>query len=228
MFISDRTNRNPRRGHRLKAFNEIKGKYIRIPNELLMDKDLSWKAKGLFCFMAHKKDTYNFTVNSLATQFPDGKTAIRAAMDELKDKGWMIYIKKADGYGKYKLKTSLKPKSDNRTKESQQIPTPEPQADKQTMAEIPIPEPQSEIPTMAQEPKSENPKEGFTTMGKPDCINNTDLANNTDLYKGDKKNSTEKDQKQKQDHLQGLSSTMKLKVSQIANHFSSEGVQNAN
>ena len=212
----------------MKAFNEITGQYVRIPNELLMDKDLSWKAKGLFCFMAHKKDTYNFTVNSLATQFPDGKTAIRAAMDELKDKGWMIYIKKADGYGKYKLKTSLKPKSDNRTKESHQIPIPEPQADKQTMAEIPIPEPQSEIPIMAQEPKSENPKEGFSTMGKPDCINNTDLANKTDLYKRDKKNSTEKNQKQEQDHLPDLSSAMKLTLSQAVNHLSLKGVQDAN
>lgn len=68
----------------------------------------------------------------------------------------------------------------------------------------------------------------FRMMRNSDRINNTDSVNKTDLYKGDKNNLTEKDQKQEQDHLQSLSSAMKLTLSQAVNHLSLKGVQDAN
>ena len=63
MLFEDRTFRCTRRGYKLKKFQEINSKYVKIPNELVDDRNLSWKAKGLFCHMASKPDSYNFTVS---------------------------------------------------------------------------------------------------------------------------------------------------------------------
>jgi len=104
--------------YRLKEFGELKANYVKIPNELVNDREISWKAKGLFCHMASKLDTYNFTVKSLASQFPDGKASIFSALDELKNSGWITYTRKAGGYGKYKLNTTILSKSDNRIESS--------------------------------------------------------------------------------------------------------------
>ena len=168
----------------MKKFNNLEGGYIQIPNELLNDKNLSWKAKGLFCFMASKPDNFNFTVQSLATQYNTGRATIFSAMDELKSSGWMNYTKKADGKGKYQLNTTLKPKSE-----------------KQTMEQTALYQPKSEMRTEAIEPKSDNREEGFRTVGKPDCINKTDLVNKTDLYKKGQKNIQKTDDHKQAIHL---------------------------
>ena len=148
----------------MKSFAALKGSYTKIPNELLNDATLSWKAKGLFCFMASKKDTYNFTMRSLAKQFPDGKTAVFSAMIELKERGWINYVKSGDGTGKYVLNTTLEP-----------AVTPYP--DNQAMPE-PNPENQNN-------PNPENPDPENPTFRKSGRINNTDLHNNKDVCKGE-------------------------------------------
>lgn len=195
----------------MKQFQQFKGAYVKIPNELLRDQTISWKAKGLFCWMASHEDTFTFTTKSIAKNYPDGRTSILNAMQELKESGWMTYIKKANGYGKYLLNTTIKPELEILT------------LDKSTDKS-----PKSEKQTMDQEPKSENPKLGYRTVRKPNRINKNNSNNKNNIYKGKENNFDEKDQKQKQDHLPELSSAMKLKVSQIANHFSLKGVQNAN
>ena len=192
MFEPNRAFRISTTGHSMKKFNDIQSDFTKIPNELLNDKDLSWKAKGLFCYMASKKDNYHFTVKSLATQFNDGRSAIFAAMDELKAKGWMIYTKKADGFGKYALLATLKPESDKRTLE--QKPSHQPKSDKQIMD---------------QEPKSDNPELGFRTMRKPVCITKTDSNTKTDIYK----EALDKNKKIDQDHKQAIHLPLSAKKS---------------
>ena len=201
----------------MKEFGELKANYVKIPNELVNDREISWKAKGLFCHMASKLDTYNFTVKSLASQFPDGKASIFSALDELKNSGWITYTRKAGGYGKYKLNTTILSKSDNRIESSSE-------SDNRTKDS----HSESDNRTKESMSNSDYQMSDFQMMRNSDRINNTDSVNNTDLYKGDKNNSTEKDQKQEQDHLQDLSSAMKLTLSQTINHLTLKGVQDAN
>jgi len=111
MLFADRTFRCTRRGYKLKKFQEINSKYVKIPNELVDDRNLSWKAKGLFCHMASKPDSYNFTVSSLSSQFPDGRFCTFSALDELKERGWVTWIKRPTGKGIYTLEVSLTPES---------------------------------------------------------------------------------------------------------------------
>ena len=215
MFISDRTNKNTGRGHTLKQFGELKGNYVKIPNELVDDRTISWKAKGLFCHMASKLDTYNFTVKSLATQFPDGKSAIFSALDELKDSGWITYTRKAGGYGKYKLNTSILLKPENRiegyTESDKRTKVSKSETDNRTKESI----------SNSDYQMSEN-----RMMRKSDGINNTDSINNTNLYKGEDKKISENNEKQEQDHISALSA-IKLGTDQVIEHIRT-GVFNAN
>ena len=184
----------------MKIFEDINENYVKIPNELVNDRTISWKAKGLFCHMASKRDSYNFTVKSLATQFPDGKAAIFSALNELKKKGWIIYTKRADGLGKYKLVTTLKPKAENQIEAY-------PESDNRTKQS----EPESDNQTKSAKPKSENPDQGFRIMRNSDRISNNDAVSNKDLYKGGGEKIGEKDFKSVQDQIDSLSVKMSEK-----------------
>ena len=183
----------------MKIFEELSDYYVKIPNELVNDRSISWKAKGLFCHMASKRDTYNFTVGSLATQFPDGKAAVFSALDELKQKGWLIYTKRANGQGKYKLNTTLKPKADNQIEAK-------PESDNRTK-DI---KPESDNQTKQAKPKSDNPDMGFPTMGNSDGISNNDAVSNKDLYKGVAETSGTKEIKHIEDTTISLSTAMDM------------------
>ena len=156
---------------------------MKIPNDLVDDPTISWKAKGLFCHMASKPDNWNFTVRSLASQFPDGKSAIFAALDELKERGWITFTKRANGQGKYKLETSLEPESDNQYEAM-------PESDNRTEAD----QPQSDNRTKEGEPESDNPDLGYRTLRKSERISNTDALSNTNLSQGRERNSNSKNQ----------------------------------
>jgi len=92
------------------------------------------------------------------------------------------------------------PKSDNPTLHQQAYKpildtTNIPNTENPVMARVKVTKPNKENPIMDQEPKSENPPSENPTVGKPNCINNTDALNNTNLYKGsNKNNSNSKDQ----------------------------------
>ena len=181
-------------------FTHIKENYVKIPNELLNDKDLSWKAKGLFCYMASKPDNFNFTVQSLATQFNTGRVTIFSAMDELKIKGWLTWFKRSDGKGKYQLTTTLLPK-----------------AEKQTVEETPMYQPKSEKQTEDIEPKSGYRELGFRTVGKPNCITKTDSNNKKDIYKDDKSQQIKNNEEHKQAIVLPLSA--RKDIDQLLNHI---------
>ena len=167
----------------MKKFGDITSNYVKIPNDLVDDSTISWKAKGLFCHMASKPDHWNFTVRSLASQFPDGKSAIFAALDELKQRGWITFTKRANGQGKYKLETSLDPESDNQYEAM-------PESDNRTEHD----QPESDNRIKEGEPESDNPDLGYRTLRKSERISNTDALSNKDLYKGNKNSFNEKQQ----------------------------------
>jgi hypothetical protein len=199
MLITDRAYIITRRGYRLKQFGELKGNYVKIPNDLVNDSTISWKAKGLFCHMASKPDNYNFTVASLASQFPDGKHTIFSALDELKNSGWITYRRKAGGYGKYKLNTSILSKAENQMEIASE-------SDNQTKGTYS----ESDNQTKNTQSKSDYQMSDFRMVRKSDGINNTDAFNNKDLYKGDAEKSGDKNQKPVQDASIALSTAMSI------------------
>ena len=183
----------------MKQFEQINASYTKIPNELLNDRRISWKAKGLFCHMASKTNNFHFTVRVLAKNYPDGKAAIFAALDELKDQGWITFTKKANGYGKYKLNTTILPESDNQIEAY-------PESDNRTKDT----EPETDNRTKQAKPKSDFPEQGFPILRKSERINKNIVFNNKELYKGDAEKSGEKNFKHVQDASIALSTAMDI------------------
>jgi hypothetical protein len=162
----------------VKGFSALKGHYVKIPNELANDPTISYKAKGLYCHMASKPDTYNFTVKSLSRQVPNGVRSINNALKELKKRGWVNYIKSGGGTGKYNLNTTLMP-----------VVTPDTgndiQAEPNIEKGIKGADPNAGNGIKGGEPKCQNPNVGFGNMPKQHRINKKDFNNKKDVYKGE-------------------------------------------
>lgn len=91
--------------------------FAQISNELLCDEELSLKAKGLYSYMFSKPQDWNFTIKSMSSQLKEGVEAIHTALRELRDAGWLRYIKHPDGTGTYILNVHKEPNSENPNKD---------------------------------------------------------------------------------------------------------------
>ena len=86
--------------------NKIKKRqsnFTQVSNTFLRDHRISFKAKGLFCYMYSMDEEWNFTLQSIAKQQNDGVGSIQSAMKELKEFGYISYEKHYDGTGTYTL-----------------------------------------------------------------------------------------------------------------------------
>ena len=93
-----------------------KGNFTTVTNKFIRNTEISFKAKGIFAYMASFSDEWNFTIKSMATQSKDGYDSIKTAIQELKDLGYIEYEKFSDGTGTYTLYDEPKtenPKMDN-------------------------------------------------------------------------------------------------------------------
>jgi hypothetical protein len=63
--------------------------FTQVPNSLLCDPDISFKAKGLYALMYSKPDGWTFYEGALAKESRDGKEAVSSGLDELVKAGWL-------------------------------------------------------------------------------------------------------------------------------------------
>lgn len=87
--------------------------FTQVLNSFLRDNSISFKAKGLFCYMFSMNENWNFTLQSIATQQKDGLDSVKSAMDELKKYGYVTYEKLANGKGLYYLDDEPKVENPN-------------------------------------------------------------------------------------------------------------------
>ena len=64
--------------------------YTHVNNEIFHDKELSYKAKGLFCQMLSLPDNWDFKENSIKALATDGISSVRSGLKELMNKGYLI------------------------------------------------------------------------------------------------------------------------------------------
>jgi hypothetical protein len=60
-----------------------------LDKRLLCDSRISWKAKGILAYLLSKPDDWMLRVADLVNQGPEGKAAVRAAIDELITTGYI-------------------------------------------------------------------------------------------------------------------------------------------
>jgi hypothetical protein len=63
--------------------------FARIPHEILSDTRLSWKAKGVICYLLGKPYTWKVRRADLINQSTDGDCSVRAALKELREVGYV-------------------------------------------------------------------------------------------------------------------------------------------
>lgn len=88
-----------------------KSNFTTVTNSFIRDKNISFKAKGVFVYMASMDSSWNFTLRSMANQSKEGISSITGSINELKEAGYITYEKHSDGKGTYTLHE--KPKLEN-------------------------------------------------------------------------------------------------------------------
>ena len=76
--------------------NHIKSNFTALPNDIVNDRTMSAKAKGVLLYLASKPDTWNFFMDDIAKHFTDGLTSIKSAVKEIEKAGYLTRIKVKD------------------------------------------------------------------------------------------------------------------------------------
>ena len=63
--------------------------YVMLDKRLLSDKRLSWKAKGILVYLLSKPDEWKVRMTDIVNQSTDGLDAIKSAMRELIEAGYI-------------------------------------------------------------------------------------------------------------------------------------------
>lgn len=74
-----------------------------VPNELLNNPDITFKAKGLFAYLNSKPEDWDFSVDSIARQNKEGLDAIRTALQELEHHGYLVRQKYQNDKGHWEI-----------------------------------------------------------------------------------------------------------------------------
>lgn len=63
--------------------------YTVVDNTFLKDVSLSWKAKGLFCYLLSLPEDWKIHLAEIEQHAPDGRDSLRSAVNELKQAGYL-------------------------------------------------------------------------------------------------------------------------------------------
>ena len=74
-----------------------------VPNDLLNNPQISFKAKGLYAYMNSKPDNWDFSIQAIAAQNREGTEAIRSAIHELEEFGYLVRQKYQNEKGHWEI-----------------------------------------------------------------------------------------------------------------------------
>jgi len=75
--------------------------FTAVPNSVLRDKRLSLKARAVLAIMATLPEDWDFTVSGLAVLCGAGRDAIRSALRELEEHGYLTRVQRHDASGHF-------------------------------------------------------------------------------------------------------------------------------
>lgn len=77
----------------------IKNNFGIVPNALLNNKDLTFKAKGVYAYIQSKPANWDFSAERISLQTKEGITAVRMALIELEKAGYLIRTQSRNSKG---------------------------------------------------------------------------------------------------------------------------------
>lgn len=81
-------------------FKKIQGNFVATSRQIAQDERLTWKARGIFLYLASMNDGWNFYVDEIAKHSPQGKEALQGGIKELEKYGYLkrVRTRKEKGY----------------------------------------------------------------------------------------------------------------------------------
>jgi hypothetical protein len=79
--------------------------YTVLPNRVLRDNRLSWKARGLLAYLLSMPDNWRTNSSHLASVGPDGREAVRTGLAELEAAGYLARRRSQDDAGHWSTVT---------------------------------------------------------------------------------------------------------------------------
>ena len=86
---------------------KIQRSFGAVPNNLLNNPEISFKAKGLFAYLNSKPEDWDFSIQSISVQNKEGKDSIAAAIKELEAMGYLLRRKYQDSLGQFHIEYIL-------------------------------------------------------------------------------------------------------------------------
>ena len=81
--------------------NKTQKNFTMISNNILKDKELSMRDRGVLCTLCSLPDGWNFSINGLSAIVPDGTSSIRASIENLEKLGYLVRTKTRDSQGHF-------------------------------------------------------------------------------------------------------------------------------
>ena len=82
--------------------------FTQVPNYIMQDDSISWKAKALFAFLLSKPEGWNFSAKRIAEEGKGGYRRVLSGLDELEEEGYLERKKNNDGKMDYILQLQRK------------------------------------------------------------------------------------------------------------------------
>lgn len=121
----------------------IQNRYWVIPNHILNDSNLTFKAKGLYWYIQSKPDDWDFSIDRIKFDTKESRDWIRTWMKELEDAWYLVRnrVKNSKGqfevdYFLYEQSTLENPMTENTTTENPTTVTPTNNKERNTKKEI--------------------------------------------------------------------------------------------
>ena len=79
---------------------KLNDKYTALDNTIVKDSRLHWKTRGVFTYLWSLPSDWEFYVSEIAEHAPDGEEALRTALKELEQFGYLERKNKTNKAGK--------------------------------------------------------------------------------------------------------------------------------
>ncbi|MDA3837255.1 MAG: hypothetical protein PF542_06565 [Nanoarchaeota archaeon] len=87
--------------------------FTQVKNNILNDKNLSFKAKGLFAYLYSKPNDWDFSSKRIKNDSIDGLDSTLSGLKELEEAGYLVRMRTKTGKVEYCLYHSVNPKREN-------------------------------------------------------------------------------------------------------------------
>jgi len=81
--------------------NKVLNNFAMIPNELLADENLSWKAKGVLCYLLSMPYDWKIHTNEIEKHAIDGRESLNTAIKQLIELGYIERVKLNNEKGQF-------------------------------------------------------------------------------------------------------------------------------